>query len=303
MINNKETKGTLMFKKLILSLLILTPITINAKIYYPTNVSQADVVQAVDEDKVIMAWDIHKVPAEKEGNKYTNYAIVFGSAPVAFSNALSAMAWTRLTGRPTAASRAWTDIQAMRAYHKAQGINDASGEPYVLIFEKHGLQAIAKAVEIATSTYKPNKEIEAIIDEIAAQNIEQRYASNIGPRMFDVLNNKFKTKYQSTLLDKILPGKFVDYSQWGLNPLNKAALPTSLASIGKPNGIYYKEFLNTYVTAATGKKYAVFVDDTLENVIGAAKEGKVAIHFDVSKPMAQAIAELRKHLTELHILK
>lgn len=291
-----------MFKKLSFCLLLI-PLALQAKTYYPDNVKQSDIVEAVDENKVVIAWDIHKVVAAKEGNKYINHAIVFGSAPVAFANAFSALAWTKLTGRPTAASRAWADIQAMRAYHKANGISDASGEPYVHIFEKYGLLAIAKAVETATSTYKPNKDVEAIIDEIAAQNIEQRYASNIGPRMFDVLNNKFKTKYQSTLLDKILPGKFVDYSQWGSNPLDKTALPVHLASLGKPNGQYYREFLKAYVTDATGKKYAVFIDDTLENVIGAAKEGKVAIHFDVSKPMAQAIAELRKDLTELHILK
>ncbi|GMU19023.1 MAG: hypothetical protein AMXMBFR12_02150 [Candidatus Babeliales bacterium] len=206
-----------MFKKLLLTLLILVPITLNAKIYYPAQIKQSEIVHAVDEGKVIMAWDIHKVPAAKEGNKYINHALVFGSAPLAFAKAFSDVAWTKLTGRPTPASRSWADIQAMRAYHKAQGISDASGEPYVLIFEKHGLHAIAKAVEIATSNYKPNKDIESIVDEIAVQNIEQRYASNIGPRMFEVLNTKFKTKYQSTLLDKIALGKFVDYSQWGIN--------------------------------------------------------------------------------------
>lgn len=292
-----------MLKKLSLALLLITPVAVSAKIYYPQNIKQSDVVQAVDEGKVIMAWDIHKVPAAKEGNKYINHAIVFGSAPLAFAKAFSDLAWTKLTGKQTSASRSWADIQTMRTYHKENGISDASGEPYVLIFEKHGLYAIAKAVEIATSTYKPNKDIEAIIDEIDAQNIEQRYTSNIGPRMFDVLNNKFKTKYQSTLLDKIRLGKFVDYSQWGANPLNKAALPAHLASLGKPNGIYYKEFLTTYVIDATGKKFAVFVDDSEENVIGAAKEGMIAIHFDATKPAAQAIEELRKDLTELSILK
>lgn len=291
------------FKKDLLFTLLLIPFALNGKIHYPPNVKQSDVVHAVDEGKVIMAWDIHKVPAAKEGNKYINHAMVFGSAPLAFAKAFSDLAWTKLTGRPTPASRSWADIQAMRAYHKAQGISDASGEPYVLIFEKHGLNAIAKAVEIATSTYKPNKDIENIVDEIAAQNIEQRYASNIGPRMFEVLNTKFKTKYQSTLLDKIALGKFVDYSQWGINPLDKSALPTSLASLGKPNDTYFKEFLAAYVTAKSGKECAVFIDDTLENVLAAAQEGMIAIHFDATKPNAQAIEELRKDLTELHILK
>lgn len=303
MLNKYEyLRSIIMLKKLSLCLLLI-PFALNGKIYYPSNISQSDVVQAVDEGKVIMAWDIHKVLAAKEGNKYTNYALVYANAPVEFLYALGQVTFTKATGRPTAASRAKQDINALSAYNKANGVSDASGEPYVLIFQKYGLNSIAKAVEFVTSTYKPQPGIEGIVDEIAAQNIEQRFASNIGPRMFDVLNNKFKTKYQSTLLEKILPGKVVDYSQWGTNPLNKAALPTYLASLGKPTATFYREFLNTYVTDARGKKFAVFVDDSEENVIAAAKEGKIAIHFDATKPNAEAIAELRKDLTELSILK
>lgn len=289
-----------MFKKLSLCLVLIT-FALNAKVYYPQNVNQADVIKAVDEDKIVMAWDIHKVPAQKEGNKYTNYALVAWLAKSQLAQALGQIAWTKITGRPTAASRAKQDLNAMSAYNKSQGVPDVSGEPYVLIFEKHGLNDIAKAVEFVTSTYKPNEEIEAIIDKIAAQNIEQRYASNIGPRMFDVLNNKFKTKYNSKLLEKILPGKFVDYSRWGLNPLT--TLPDSLASVGKPNSTYYREFLATYVTDKNGKKFAVFVDDSEDNVKAAAQEGMIAIHFDATKPNEQAIAELRNDLTELSILK
>lgn len=292
-----------MFKKLLLCLLLI-PLALNAKVYYPQNVKQSDVVQAVEDGQVVMAWDIHKVLAAKEGNKYMNMYIVAKSAPLAFAKAFSQIAWTKLTGRPTPASLAKTDINALNAYNKSTGVSDASGEPYVLIFEKHGLNAIAKAVEIATSTYKPQPGIEAIVDEIAAQNkdIKQHFASNIGPRMFNVLNNKFKTaKDKSTLLEKILPGKFVDYSRWGLNPLT--VLPPSLASVGKPNGTYYREFLTTYVTDKNGKKFAVFVDDSEDNVKAAAQEGMIAIHFDATKPNEQAVAELRKDLTELSILK
>lgn len=290
-----------MLKKLSLCLLLI-PFALNGTIYYPNNISQSDVVQAVDEGKVIMAWDIHKVLAAKEGGKLSNMYTVAKSAPVAFLKAFKDLAWTKLTGKPTPASRASKDINDMRKYHKDHGISDASGEPYVHIFEKHGLNAIAKAVEIATSTYKPQPGIEAIIDEIATQNIEQRFASNIGPRMFDVLNNKFTTKYQSNLLNKILPGKFVNYSRWGIDEI-KSPLPSYLASIGKPAGQYYQEFLTTYVTDATGKKFAVFVDDSKDNVLGAQNEGLIAIHFDATIPTAQAIEQLRNDLTELHILK
>lgn len=290
-----------MFKKLSLSLL-LVPLALNATIYYPHNICQSDVIQATDEGKVVMAWDIHKVFAAKEGGKFTNMYIVAKSAPVAFLKAFKDLAWSKLTGRATPASLAHADIAHMRKYHKQEGINDASGEPYALIMLKHGLTDIAHAIEIATSTYKPQPGIEAVIDEISAQNIPQHFASNIGPRMFDVLNTKFKTTYQSSLLDKIALGKFVDYSQWGLNPLDKNALPTHLASKGKPTQTFYQEFLATYV-GATGKKFAVFIDDTLDNVTAAAHAGMIAIHFDATKPNAHAIAELRNDLTELSILK
>lgn len=291
-----------MFKKLSLALL-LVPLALNAKIYYPQNIKQSDVVQAVDEAKVVMAWDIHKVLAAKEGSKWTNMYTVMKSAPTAFAKAFAQVAWSNITGRPTPASMAKKNINALSATNKSNGVSDASGEPYVLIFEKHGLNAIAKAVEIATSTYKPQPGIEAIVDEIKANNIAQHFASNIGPRMFDVLNNKFKNTYKSNLLEKIQLGKFVDYSQWGINPLNKAALPNSLASIGKPTAHYFKEFLATYVTHKNGKEFAVFVDDSEENVKAAAQQGLIAIHFDATKPNAQTIAELRKDLTELNILK
>lgn len=290
------------FQKLSLALLLI-PFGIHAKVYYPQNVRQSEVVEAVNNGKAIMAWDIHKVLAIKEGNKYTNMYLVAKSAPLAFMKAFKDLAWSKLTGRITPAFLANKDINAMRKFHKEKGISDASGEPYVLIMEKHGLDAIASATTLATSTYKPNTAVEAIVDEITSNQIEQRLASNIGPRMFEVLNNKFKTQYKSSLLEKILPGKVVDYSQWGSQPLDKSNLPSHLASLGKPNGQYFREFLITYVTDETGKKFAVFVDDTLENVLAAAKEGLIAIHFDATKPNAQAIEELRKDLTELSILK
>ncbi|CAN5130114.1 hypothetical protein BH09DEP1_BH09DEP1_5330 [soil metagenome] len=291
-----------MFKKISLSLLIAIPFSLHAKVHYPPNVKQSDVVQATDEGKVIMAWDIHKVLAAKD-KQAGGIVSVLWSAKSEFGSVIKDLAWTKLTGRPTRGSLVKKDLDALAAAIKAMGVNDPSGEPYVLIFEKHGLIAIAKAIENATSNYIPQPGMQAIVDEIANNNIEQRFASNIGPRMLVVLKNKFKNTFNSTLLERILPGKVVDYSQFGSAPLDKANLPSELAPTGKPTAAFYRGFLNTYVTDTTGKKFAVFVDDSEENVKGAAKEGMIAIHFDATKPNAQAMAELRADLTELSILK
>lgn len=291
-----------MLKKLSLCLLLI-PFALNGKIYYPDNVSQSAVVQAVDEGKVIMAWDIHKVLAARDKQAAGSGAAVVLSAKAELFTILKDIAWTKLTGRPTRGAALKKDLDALAAAIKALGVNDPSGEPYVLIFEKHGFTDFAKAIERATSNYMPQPGMQAIVDEISNNNIEQRFASNIGPRMLVTLLNKFKNTFNSPLLERILPGKVVDYSQFGITPLDKANLPNELAPTGKPTAAFYQGLINTYLNPTTGKSLGVFVDDSEDNVKGAAQNGIVAIHFDATKPNAQAIEQLRKDLTELNILK
>ena len=291
-----------MLKKLSLCLLLI-PFALNGKIYYPSNVSQSDVVLAVDEGKVITLWDIHKVLVARDKQASGSGAAVVLSAKKEFGIILKDIIWTTLTGRPTRGAALKKDLDALAAAIKALGVNDPSGEPYVLIFEKHGFTDFAKAIERATSNYMPQPGMQAIVDEIANNNIEQRFASNIGPRMLVTLLNKFKNTFNSPLLERILPGKVVDYSQFGTAPLDKANLPNELAPTGKPTAAFYQGLINTYLNPTTGKSLGVFVDDSEDNVKGAAQNGIVAIHFDATKPNAQAIEQLRKDLTELNILK
>ena len=290
-----------MLKKLSLCLMLI-PFALNAKVYYPSNIKQSDVVQAVDEGAVVVLWDIHKVLAAKDKKAPGGAAVVL-SAKVELLTILKDIAWSKLTGRPTRGASLKKDLDVLAAAIKALGVNDPSGEPYVLIFEKNGFNDFAKAIETATSNYIPQPGMLELVDEIAANNIEQRFASNIGPRMLITLKNKFKNTFNSTLLEKILPGKVVDYSQFGIAPLDKTNLPDELAPTGKPTSAFYQGLLHTYVNPRTGKKIAVFVDDSLDNVVAAAQEGIVAIHFDATIPNAQAMGQLRSDLTELSILK
>lgn len=291
------------FQKLSLAmLLILAPCFITAKIHYPPNVKQSDVVQAVDEGKAIIGWDLHKTAVAKDKQAGVGAGVVL-SAKMELLTILKDLAWTKLTGRPTRGSALKKDIDALHNAIKAMGVNDPSGEPYVLIFEKHGFTDFANAIQTATSNYMPQPGMQALVDEIDANKIEQRLASNIGPRMLIVLKDKFKKTFNSNLFNIILPGKVVDYSQFGAAPLDKANLPDELAATGKPTPAYYQGFLATYVNPQTGKTLAVFVDDSEDNVKAAAKEGMIAIHFDATKPIAQAMADLRADLTELSILK
>ncbi len=284
-----------MFKKLLLlTLLSLNATLVNAVVVYPPQLSQLQVYSAPK----MMAWDIHKVLAAKEGGKWTNIYTVIKAAPLAFARAFRDIAWAKITGRQNPTSRAKADINTMQADNKKLGVSDASGEAYVVIFEKHDLKDIANAVILVSNSYKPQPVMQEIVEAIAAKNIPQRFASNIGPRLLQELKLKFNKVYHSTLLDKILPGKVVDYSRYGKNPLT--VLPPELASVGKPTAQFFREFMQTY---NPDKKYIViFADDSLANVQAAAQEGFVGIHFEADKPNAQAIAQLRDDLKEVGVL-
>ena len=162
-----------MIKKLLLSLALITcAAPLNAVVYYPEHLKQADVIAA---PKKIKACDIHKVLAAKERGRWGSIALVLKTAPKAMASAACSLAWAKITGRQNAVSRAYHDIKTMEKEV------DSSGEAYVMIFEKHGLNEIATAVEVVANNYKPQPGMHEIVKEIAAAGIEQRFASNMGP--------------------------------------------------------------------------------------------------------------------------
>lgn len=280
-----------MLKKLLLSLaLIMCADPLNAVIYYPENITAAQVASA---PKKIKAWDIHKVLAAKEQSEFANILTVIKIAPRAMVSTVCNLIWAKITGRQNAASRAYDDIKILR---KEVG---SSGEGYLYLFEKHGMHEIAKAVEVASNNYKPQPGMLEIVKEITAAGIPQHFASNIGPRFLQNLKEKFNTLYKCDMLEHILPGKIVDYSKYGKKP---STIPAKhLASTFKPLDQFYQEFNATY--NADKKEVVVFVDDSEANVKAAVKNGWVGIHYDVTKKNPEAIAQYRKDLIEVGILK
>ena len=135
-----------------------------------------------------------------------------------------------------------------------------------------------------------------LIKEINEKHIVQRVASNIGLTSFANLRAKFKNDFNNHLFEYLKEGKIVDYSNHG-----QATLPVmapELASVGKPNPQFYKEFNATYNPHNT--TLIVFIDDSLANVQAATKEGWVGIHFDYKHP--EAMNQLRSDLKLMGIL-
>lgn len=253
-----------MYKKLlfILPLLLLSSCipTLNAVPLLPENVSLEQAQQA---DKEVL-WDIHNVPAQKEGGgKWSKAALFFKTAPV------------KELARAFISFSLWKDL---RSLPKSA---DASGEAYVTIFEKHTFPGLAATVEKLSSAYKPRQGMLELIQKLDHKNVMQRYASNIGPRLLASLKDKFKNQYNNTLLEYIKQGKIVSYD---------GATGAHLASIGKPDFIFYDEFNATYP-----EKLKVFIDDKLENVQNGVKKGWVGIHFDLKEkdPMANLYKDLQ----------
>lgn len=250
-----------MLKKIVLPLLLLSAIpTINADPLLPKEVTLEQVQKA---DKEIL-WDIHNVIAQKEGgSKWAKTASFFKTAPK----------W-ELT-KALVNFNLWKDI---RSLPKSA---DASGEAYVAIFAKRNFSGLAAAVEQLSNAYKPREGMLELVKKLDEKGVTQRFASNIGPRLLQNLNAKFKAEYGNDILDYIKPGKIVSYDgQTG----------DHLASIGKPDDRFYKELNATYPA-----KMKVFIDDKLENTQRGVQNDWVGINFDLKSkdPMADLYKDLR----------
>ncbi len=272
-----------MYKKLILLSTLLIA-GLEAKIYFPENVSMQDLQS--QKPTYSIAWDIHNVLAKKECGTLAKIGLVFKTAPRAMAHALYEIAYTKITGKPTATANAYKEIKNLPKSA------DSSGEAYVQIFARHNLHQIANAVEKVSNTYKPQPGISEIVQTVKNQNIEQRLASNIGPRLLANLQEKFKNQFNNSLFDSIQNGKIVNYKK-------DAQLESHLASIGKPNPQFYKEYNDTYNNEKN--KMIVFIDDSLANIQAATQAGWIGIHFDYKHNPAP-MDELKKDLSSLGII-
>ncbi len=253
-----------MLKRILLPLILLASVpAIKATPILPANVT---LEQAQKANKV-MLWDIHNVLAQKEGGaKLAKAADFFKTAPK----------WE--------VARALVNFSLLKDIFTLPKSADASGEAYVTIFAKRNFPGLAAAVERVSNAYKPRAGMLELILKLNGKGITQRFASNIGPRLLENLNAKFKKEYNNNMFDYIKPGKIVSYD---------GKTGDQLATIGKPDPKFYKELNATYNNDQ--KELFVFVDDKLENAQGGIKENWVGVHFDLKAkdPMANLYQDLK----------
>lgn len=259
-----------MLKKLLLPLILLASVpAIKATPILPAGVTLEQAQKAKKET----LWDIHNVPAQKEGGgSKAKAALFFKTAPK----------WemARAVLNPVNFVTLLKDI-----YIDLPKSADSSGEAYVTIFQKRNFPGLAATVEKLSNAYKPREGMLELIKKLDAKSVTQRLASNIGPRLLESLKTKFKEQYNNNLFDYLKPGKIVSYNgQKG----------DHLASIGKPDFIFYDEF-NAVYPKQSPAELNVFIDDKLENVQNGVTKGWIGIHFDLKAkdPMANLYKDLQ----------
>jgi hypothetical protein len=264
-----------MLKKLLFPVIAFTAAFLDAKVYLQPSLMPMHLTST----NVIVVWDIHNVLAEDEGtlNK-------FGKAlPDLFS-----IIETKLFN-----DVAWKEIKEISRKM------DISGEARYEIFLKHGQHEMARMTERAANTYRPRKGMEQIVRKLRLKGVQQRFASDIGPRFFNNLNTKFKTKHKCHMFDLIQPGKFVDYSHLGEVTRKKSVIPAELTIFCKPHPQFFTDFSNTYNTDK--KWYLILIDDKLENIQAALKQGwSAGIHFDLKQD--KPVQRLEKELASLNLI-
>lgn len=133
---------------------------------------------------------------------------------------------------------------------------------------------LAKILErVATELYPVEGMLE-LISELNALHYTQRIATNMGSERVKLL----KIKHQS-LFSYFNGGKTVIYQD-------------GVPSVKKPSSEYFQQYQSEY--NVDRKKIIIFVDNKLENVIAALKEGFIAIQF-------QGVKKLRNDLKLLGI--
>lgn len=267
-----------MLQRLLLTGALLTPLVAAAytTTYYPKGITLAHVHHA---PQVKIFWDIHGVLAQKDGG--ARIGAVLGNI---FSLASSKLG----------DDKSWNEI------NKIKKEADVSGEAYMQVLTKNGDPDAAHAAEAVANAYKPRKGMQAVVQKLNAAGHEQYIASNIGPRCYNNLKNKFSKKSEGCFIfDIIKMGKCVDYSKYGNGGIVTNMNPIHLSPTAKPHGQFFRDMQRDF--NPQNKSLMIMIDDRIDNIHSAVQHGFVGIHLDTGRD--HVMKEFTQELERLQLFK
>lgn len=277
----------------------LIPFAVRAQLYLPAGLTLEYIQQP---HQWIVAWDMHDVLVSRGKLKTT--ALFATNSPLLFSSGLKvglSQILSPLTGMPNNEQKAWQEIKMLPA-----GMS-FSAETYETIFKKYQLKELAEFAKSLDLSYLPTPGIQAIVQSLHTAGIEQRLASNIGPRVFE----EYKTETKSPIFDMISPGMVVSIPLKRDTKLAEIAAPAAamrapfvsphnICSFAKPDPRYFKQFISIFNAALD--HLVLFIDDRLDNIKAAVDAGMIGFHFDRTQDLNQLLKELDAALHSLGIL-
>jgi phosphoglycolate phosphatase-like HAD superfamily hydrolase len=150
--------------------------------------------------------------------------------------------------------------------------------------------------ERLANAYKPMRGIEFVVNKLHNHGFTQRIASNIGPRFYTIIKDKFARR-GSSIFSHVSLGKVVDYSRFGDHTTKPYLDPEFLVQKGKPHPAFYHEFSSSF---NPNNQIIILIDDRVKNVKAAARAGWIGVHY--SGKRRQAIVQLQKDLRFIGLL-
>lgn len=233
-----------------------------------------------------IAWDIHGVLAELKSGTWKT---VVEYSPHLIGHGLGSL-FSSMTGKKGPLRK------ALRERKKLPKDFDVSGEASYNIFKKYNLKTLMRFTERLANAYKPMRGIESVVNTLHNQGFTQRIASNIGPRFYTIMKQKFARR-RSSIFSLVPLGKVVDYSRFGDHSTKPCLEPEFLVQKGKPHPDFYQEFSACF---NPDNQIIILIDDKIENCKAAARAGWIGVHFRGKRK--QALAQLQKDLKILGLL-
>jgi len=235
-----------------------------------------------------IAWNVFNTLYTRELSNGMLYAKACAKHPLITTSLASRLGYAYATGTQNSIRHA---IESMKQFPKF-----IAAEGYLQFFKDCGEYGLATiALEVALSN-KPVPGMAALVKEIADNGIKQKVATNNSLRMQQLHQKRLKEEYNDATFDPITIGLTVDYSTWGPD---EDIATENVTTFTKPNAEYFQHYNQLH--NPDNSKVIIYICDSPEIVVEAAKYGWVGIFFDATKP-EYSIEQLRRDLVSLGVL-